>query len=433
MTTPSAPPQERPAKAKLYKLKVTPSGTAEKPSIVSIDGDAIEVQFNPTSLKVDRKNDTSGGAQTKAQRRNRPNEGHAVLSVELEFDTAEGGPDGDPLDVRTLTESVRQFAEPPLDKPKQAPPPVRFLWGKFQFDGIVERLGEEIDYFSADGTALRAKLTLSITGQNLAFEANTSGPGARDGTDATDPGGGPEGTGPNAPPTKNPDQTVASQAGESVQQLLSRLDADPATWRSAMAGLTSPLDLAAGTQVQLSASAAVDAGIGVAPGFSADMGFGDVTSADVGNGASADGTVGFTAETSVGFALSAGGGVAAAVGRTLSRAADQAVANARGSFDVPGNAAVGTTINGGVTPAGPSGGVSPGGAVGAGGPSSPASDVDPRAVSYGYGVPLRPRVILLGSPVPAAPNTLAEAAQRDRDAPPSTLRWSPCSTGCRQR
>jgi hypothetical protein len=356
-----------------------------------------------------------------------------VLSVELEFDTAEGGPDGNPLDVRTLTEPVRQFAEPPLDKPKQAPPAVRFLWGKFQFDGIVERLGEEIDYFSADGTALRAKVTLSITGQNLAFEANTSGPGARDGADATDPGGGPEGTGPNAPPTKNPDRTVAAQAGESVQQLLSRLDADPATWRSAMAELTSPLDLAAGTQVQLSASVAVDAGIGVAAGFSAGTGVGDVTSADVGNGASADGTVGFTAETSVGFALSAGGGVAAAVGRTLSRAADQAVANARGSFDVPGSAAGGATTNGGVTPVGPSGGVSPGGAAGAGGPSSAAPGVDPRTVSYGYGVPLRPRIMPLESPAPAAPNALAEAAQRDRDAPPSTLRWSPYSMGCRQR
>ena len=305
--------------------------------------------------------------------------------------------------------------------------------GTFRFDGIVTHLGEEIDYFDTDGTALRAKVSLTITGQDPAFEANASGPGARDDEAATEPGGTQESTGPNAPPTTNPTQAVAAQDGESVQQLLSRQDADPATWRSAMTGLTSPLDLTAGTQVQLGASATVDAGIGVTVGFSAGAGIGDVGSADTSTGASADGTVGVAAETSVGFALSAGGGVAVAVGRTLSRAADQAVANARGSFDVPGNAAAGPTTNGGVSTAGPGGGVSPGGAVGAGGPPSAAPDVDPRAVSYGYGVPLRPRIVPLESPAPAAPNAPAEAAQRDRDAPPSTLRWSPCSTGCRQR
>src|SRR5215472_15854602 len=96
-------------------------------------------------------------------------------------------------------------------------------------------------------------------------------------------------TGPNADPTRNPAQTVAARDGESVQQLLSRLGADPATWRSAMAGVTSPLDLAAGMQVQLGPSVAVDAGIGVAAGFGAGAGIGDVTSADASTGASADG------------------------------------------------------------------------------------------------------------------------------------------------
>jgi hypothetical protein len=416
--------QERPAKAVLYKLMETPTGTAEKPPTVQIDGKAIKVQFNPTSLKLQRDNNTSGGATTQAQRRNRPNEGHATLSVELEFDTAEGGPDGLPLDVRTKTQNVRQFVEPPKGAPKKAPPRIRFEWGKFRFDGIVTRLGEEIDYFDAHGMALRAKVTLSITGQDLAFEANV---GARDDKSATKPGGTQEGMGPNAGPTRSPTQSVAAQDGESMQQLLSRLGADPATWRSAMAGLTSPLDLAAGMQVQLGASVAVDAGIGVAAGFGAGVGIGDVTSADASTGASADGTVGFAAQASVGFALSAGGGVAAAVGRTLSRAADQAVANARASFDVPGSAVDGPTASGGVSAD------SPGSGVSAGGPGSAAPDVDRRAVSYGYGVPLRPRIVPLASPVPAAPNAPAEAAQRDRDARPTTLRWSPYFTGCRQR
>jgi hypothetical protein len=107
--------------------------------------------------------------------------------------------------------------------------------------------------------------------------------------------------------------------------------------------------------------------------------------------------------------------VDAAAGRTLSRAADQAVANARGSFDVPGSAADGPAADGGGS---------------AGGPGNAPPDVDRRAANYGYGVPLRPRIVPLTSPAPAVPNAPAEAAQRDRDARPSTLRWSPCSTGC---
>ena len=70
-------------------------------------------------------------------------------------------------------------------------------------------------------------------------------------------------------PTDQPDQAAAAQDGESVQQLLTRLGADPATWRSAMAGLTSPLGLTAGAQVQLDASITAGAGIGVSAGFSA--------------------------------------------------------------------------------------------------------------------------------------------------------------------
>ncbi|HJQ02646.1 MAG TPA: hypothetical protein VJ851_13685 [Jatrophihabitans sp.] len=409
-------PEEKPAKAKLYKLTETPTGSADKPPKVSVSGAAIPVQFNPSSLKLDRTNDTSGGATTRAQRRNRPNEGHATLSLDLEFDTAEGGPDGQPLDVRKKTADVRQFAEPSKDNPKGAPPRIRFEWGTFRFDGIVSRLGEEIDYFSADGLPLRAKLSLTITGQDAMFESNATGPGSRDDQASTPPGGS-AGGGPNSGPTKNPTQAVPAQDGESMQQLLSRLNADPAGWRSAMAGLNSPLGLTAGFQAQLSASASVSAGIGVSAGFAAGISAdadisasaglsagagisaGISANAGVSAGAAAGGTVGFAAEADAGFALSAGGGVAAVVGRTLSRQADLAVVDARGSFNVPAGVA-----------------------------SVSVTAIDQRTVGYGYGVPLRPRV-LPAAGVPAGPvaslSVQADAERRGRDAGSVTMRWSP--------
>jgi hypothetical protein len=436
MTSP--PPQPSPVKATIQAMKAQRNGTADKPSTLVPDGRPVPVQFNPTSLKLERNNDTSTGAKTLAQRRQQPNEGHVTLSLELVFDTAEGGPDGKPMDVRVLTAGLRQFAEPDPLHPKVARPQLRFVWGRFSFTGVVSRIGEELDYFDSHGTALRAKVSLSLTGQDEKFEANKTGPGSRDDTQSTPPGAGPPVSGPGAPPTSNPNQAAAAQEGESVQQLLTRLGADPSTWRSAMAGLTTPLGLAAGAQVQLNASISAGAGIGVTAGFSAgaSAGFGGGLSAGggagVAAGGAATGSATLSAETSAGFNFSAQGGIAAATGQAQALAASAAVAGARAGFDVPGavGAGIGLTAGAGVAAstsasATASASASVGaGVVAAAGASLDASTsgstiaaaaattveaqveagvisrsaaaaaaaaVDPRAVSYGRGVPLRPR------------------------------------------
>ena len=105
----------------------------------------------------------------------------SVLSFDLEYDTAE-----DPgVDVRTLTAAVRRFVQPPRDKPKDPPPLVRFQWGTFLFSGRVTQVTEDIDYFGQDGRPLRAKLSLSITEQDPSLEGNVTGPGARNDDQAT--------------------------------------------------------------------------------------------------------------------------------------------------------------------------------------------------------------------------------------------------------
>ncbi len=172
-----------PSKARIYRLKDPPASKAHDAPKPQPEGAPIHVQFNPTSLRIQRTNDTSSGATTRAQRRQQPNSGHATLSLDLEFDTAEGGPTGDELDVRDLTKELRQFVEPPSGKPKKAPPRMRLEWGALQFDGIVSSLTEEIDYFSSEGMALRAKVSLSITGQDLLLEATESPADAAAGLD----------------------------------------------------------------------------------------------------------------------------------------------------------------------------------------------------------------------------------------------------------
>lgn len=444
MTSPR--PQPSPVKATIQVMRAQPNGTADKPPTLLPAGDPVPVQFNPTSLKLDRNNDTSTGAKTQAQRRQQPNEGHATLSLDLIFDTAEGGPDGKPMDVRKLTAGVRQFVEPDPRHPKDARPVLKFVWGSFVFTGLVSRLGEELDYFASDGTALRAKVSLSLTEQDPKFAANQTGPGSRNDDQSSPPNAQPPSTGPGAAPTHKPNQAAAAQAGESVQQLLTRLGADPSAWRSAMAGLTTPLGLTAGAQVQLNASISAGAGIGVSAGFSAgaSAGFGGGLSAGGSTGVAAggdiNGTAALSAEASAGFDFSAQGGIAAATGQAQALAASAAVAGARAGFDVPSagagigitaGAGIGLTAGAGVAASTTASAVASAsatvgaGVVAAAGASldvsasgsaittaaagatveaqveagtisrstaaAAAAAVDPRAISYGRGVPLRPR------------------------------------------
>lgn len=377
--------QARPTsdKATIQRMKSVSNGSADKPPNLIPDGDPVVVQFNPTSLKLERSNDTSTGTLTKAQRRQQANEGHATLSLDLIFDTAEGGPDGKTLDVRTLTAQVRRFAEPDSKTPKTPPPPLRFAWGTFFFVGAVARISEELDYFAHDGTALRAKVSLSITEQDPAFQADKYGQASRDDVQSTPPGDGPPGSDPGSAPARNPTRTAAAQAGESVQQLLTRLGADPATWRSAMSGLDTPLGLDAGAEVQLSASVSAGAGIGVSAGFSAgasvDLGGG--LAAGDGAGVAVGGSVSGTAGVSAGFGFSARGGVAASAGQARAAAAAGAVAGARAGFDVPSASA---SFSASVEAQAEVGKISLTAAAAA------AASVDPRAVGFGRGVPLRP-------------------------------------------
>lgn len=421
---------ELPAKAVIYRLTIIKAGTAEQPPTVRTDGDAIPVQFNPASMKIERNNDTSGGATTRAQRRQMPNEGHALLTLELEYDTAEGGPDGQPLDVRMRTQDLRQFAEPPKNDPKKAPPPLRFIWGQFHFDGIVTRYSEDLDYFDGHGMALRAKVSLTITGQDPALASNAAGAGARTDEGSVPPGGAQNATGPGSPPARTPDTAADAQDGESVQQALTRLGLDPAAWRSAMSGLSSPLGLTAGVQLQVDASVTAGAGLGVTAGFSAGVtagasvglsaaasaglsaavtaGISAGTATTAGLGVSAGavttaGTVGASATADAGFALAAAGGIDAAAQGILAAQVDAGVAGARGSFAVPGSAAAAPDLSGGASAqasataslsrsAGAQGAATAGAGGSAGTVVRDRAQVDVRAVTFGRGVPLKPPV-----------------------------------------
>ena len=145
-----------------------------------------QVQFNPETLKVSFANQVAtpsgAGDQSGTPARQFVGAGTTKLSLQLWFDVSAPMPPGQQKeqDVRKLTAKVAYFITPKPEGDKFVPPAVRFIWGSFQFDGIMESMEESLEFFSSDGRPLRASVTVNLSQQKITeftFRA-TSGPGA---------------------------------------------------------------------------------------------------------------------------------------------------------------------------------------------------------------------------------------------------------------
>lgn len=157
-----------------------------------------KVQFNPESLKVAFANQVAtpsgAGDQKGTPARQFVGAGTTKLSLQLWFDVSAPMPTGEKTenDVRKLTAKVAYFITPKQEGDKFVPPAVRFIWGSFQFDGIMESMEESLEFFSSDGRPLRASVTVGLTQQKITeftFRPTTPGtspsPGTRPLTQAT--------------------------------------------------------------------------------------------------------------------------------------------------------------------------------------------------------------------------------------------------------
>ena len=136
----------------------------------------VPVQFNPETLKVSFANQiqTPEGGGAGDQRGGAAQQfvgaGTTKLTLQLWFDVNAPQEGESVRDVRKMTEKVTHFITPEpdkRDKKKFIPPGVRFIWGSFQFDGIMESLEESLEFFSSEGVPLRASMTLNLTQQKI--------------------------------------------------------------------------------------------------------------------------------------------------------------------------------------------------------------------------------------------------------------------------
>src|SRR5262249_48078848 len=158
------------AKAELHEMD------SDFKNVINDADRKVTVQFNPESLKVSYANQlatpSGAGDQKGTPTRQFVGAGTTKLSLQIWFDVSAPLPDDSSgvSDVRKLTERVAYFITPrkdDQDPTKLIPPAVRFLWGSFQFDGIMDSLEESLELFSSDGIPLRASMTLNLSQQKI--------------------------------------------------------------------------------------------------------------------------------------------------------------------------------------------------------------------------------------------------------------------------
>lgn len=234
----------------------------EKAQLVEIDskfkdplpgGTRVSVQFNPETLKVTYANqlntsgtgDQKGGATTQFV-----GSGTTKLAAQLWFDvSSQAGQTGGADDVRQLTRNVSFFISPKTQPDKKViAPALRFLWGAFQFDGVMDSLEETFELFSPGGKPLRSSISFSMTQQKIL---------RLDLPDASPLGGPGAGTVPMTP----------AAAGQSLQSMVGGAGIGVSWQLVAQAnGIENPRRLEPGQLVRLDVSAGGGAGASITAG-----------------------------------------------------------------------------------------------------------------------------------------------------------------------
>ncbi len=132
-----------------------------KAKFIVLDGERkgteVPLQFNPSNYTVEVNNEFGEKRLMglKGVIHQFTGNKRSDLSLDLLFDaTDEGG------DVRRKIEPLLRLGE--IDRELHAPPPCRFVWGTFGFDGIVSQIKREFTFFYHDGTPGRVKLTVTL-------------------------------------------------------------------------------------------------------------------------------------------------------------------------------------------------------------------------------------------------------------------------------
>src|SRR5262250_3288182 len=117
--------------------------------------DAFKVLFNPTQYSVDKANQIAEAAipGLEAPILQYVHGNTRTLTMDLFFDTFE-----EKQDVRGSTDKVYDLLK--IDPSTHAPPICNLSWGTFKFRGVIDHISGQFTMFLADGTPVRATLSV---------------------------------------------------------------------------------------------------------------------------------------------------------------------------------------------------------------------------------------------------------------------------------
>lgn len=167
----------------------------ERAKLFAVDGpndrptdDGIEVQFNPTNLKVSLSNTLKANGRGDSSRSAQfVDKSSSNLVVQLIFDTSDtfsmSSGEGEEqqgqnqrTDVRTLTGRIAEQFLKPIESGEnmQAPKKCLFQWGSFEFVGLMLTFSETLDFFGPEGTPLRATVAIKLSEDRFQFRSAAS-------------------------------------------------------------------------------------------------------------------------------------------------------------------------------------------------------------------------------------------------------------------
>jgi hypothetical protein len=149
-------------RAKIYQLK----GAGDKDD--KEDPAGIDVCFNPKEYSLEKSVDwSSEKAKSEAPLPEYKEPKAMTLSLTLQFDTYEERVSVRDRFVRRLEKLALMRGQLKKkmsadEKKAAAPPVILFVWGKFNFKGVIESLNQKYTMFLSDGTPVRAEVALKI-------------------------------------------------------------------------------------------------------------------------------------------------------------------------------------------------------------------------------------------------------------------------------
>lgn len=261
---------------------------------------AVDVQFNPTTLKVSLSNTLKENQRNGNSRSTQyVDKSSSSLTVELIFDTTyieapptqpqgQQGPNPPASgsrnrieqgsDVRDQTKKIAERFLKPVGSGSrmQAPKRCLFQWGSFEFVGLVESYEETLDFFSKEGRPLRATVSLKLKEDRYQFRQRTQGvAAASQATPTLSPTGNTNNNNRNNG-ANNPDSNGAPRPDQQTAPVPGSSNNQPGNWRDTALynGVENPRLPTASTLAIPNVSAGASIGLNASTTFSVNANVG---------------------------------------------------------------------------------------------------------------------------------------------------------------